>query len=73
MPKAKGPCKFFSITMIDSVIRVNKKYYPQTLLEECKYIQEKIEIENYINENLVDSESDESSNDETESGTDNEE
>ena len=59
--------------MIDSVIRVNKKYYPQTLLEECKYIQEKIKIENYINENLVDSESDESSNDETESGTDNEE
>ena len=23
--------------MLDSVIRVNKKYYPQTSLEECKY------------------------------------
>ena len=23
--------------MLDSVIRANKKYYPQTLLEECKY------------------------------------
>ena len=23
--------------MVDFVIRVNKKYYPQTLLEECKY------------------------------------
>ena len=23
--------------MLDSVIRVNKKYYLQTLLEECKY------------------------------------
>ena len=23
--------------MLDSVIRVNKKYYPQTRLEECKY------------------------------------
>ena len=23
--------------MLDSVIRVSKKYYPQTLLEECKY------------------------------------
>ena len=22
--------------MLDSVVRVNKKYYPQTLLEECK-------------------------------------
>ena len=23
--------------MLDSVIRVNKKYYPEALLEECKY------------------------------------
>ena len=23
--------------MLDSVIRANKKYYPQTFLEECKY------------------------------------
>ena len=44
MPKEKAPCKCLSIIMIDSVIRVNKKYYPQTLLEECKYIQEKIKI-----------------------------
>ena len=29
--------KFLSLIMVDSVIRVNKKYYPQTLLEECKY------------------------------------
>ena len=56
--------------MIDSVIRVNKKYYPQTLLEECKYIQEKIKIENYVNEDLEDSESD-SDNNETESDIDN--
>ena len=59
--------------MIDSVIRVNKKYYPQTLLEECKYIQEKIKIENYINEDLEDSESDDSFNSETECDIDNEE
>ena len=59
--------------MIDFVIKANKKYYPQTLLQECKYIQEEIKIENYINEELVDSESDDSSNDETESDTDNEE
>ena len=58
MPKEKAPCKCLSIIMIDSVIRVNKKYYPQTLLEECEYIQEKIKIENYINEDLEDSESD---------------
>ena len=60
----------FTIVMMDSVIRVNKKYYAQTLLEECKYIQEKTETENYINEDLEDSDSD-SDNNETESDIDN--
>ena len=41
MPKEKAPCKCLSIIMIDSVIKANKKYYPQTFLEECKYIQER--------------------------------
>ena len=77
MPKEKAPCKCLSIIMIDSIIKVNKKYYPQTLLEECKYTQEKIKIENYINQDLEDSESDSesdsASNNETESDIDNEE
>ena len=55
--------------MIDSVIKANKKYYPQTLLEECKYVQEKIKTENYIDEDLEKSDS----NDETESDIDNDE
>ena len=62
MPKKKAPCKCLSIIMIDSVIKANKKYYPQTLLEECKYTQEKIKIENYINDDLEDSESDSDTN-----------
>ena len=53
--------------MIDSVIKANKKYYPQTLSEECKYVQEKIKIENYINKDLENSELDSDSNNETES------
>ena len=61
MPKEKAPCKCLSIIMIDSVIKTNKKCYPQTLLEECKYIQEKIKIENYINQGLGNSESDDDS------------
>ena len=73
MPKEKEPCKCLSIIMIDSVIKTNKKYYPQTLLKECKYTQEKIKIENYINEDLEDSESDSDSNNEIESDIDNEE
>ena len=29
--------------MLDSVaIKANKKYYPQTFLEECRYVQDKI-------------------------------
>ena len=73
MPKEKAPCKCLSIIMIDSVIRVNKKYYPQTLLEECKYILEKIKILNHIDEDLENSESDDRSNNETESDIDIEE
>ena len=71
MPKEKAPCKCLSIIMLDSVIKANKKYYPQTLLEECKYVQEKIKTENYIDEDLEKSESDSDSNDETESDNDN--
>ena len=33
MPKEKAPCKCLSITMLDSVVKANKKHYPQTLLE----------------------------------------
>ena len=73
MPKEKAPCKCLSIVMLDSVIKANRKYYPQTLLEECKYLQEKIKTENHIDEDLEKSESDSDSNDETESDIDNDE
>ena len=71
MPKEKAPCKCLSIIMLDSVIKANKKYYPQTLLEECKYVQEKIKTENHIDDDLEKSESDSNSNDEAESDIDN--
>ena len=68
MPKQKAPCKCLSTIMIDLVIKANKKYYPQRLLEECKYRQGKIKIENCIDEDLKNSGSDSDSNgDETES------
>ena len=52
IPKERAPCKFLSIIMLRSVIKANKKYYPQTLLEECKYVQEKIKTENLIDDDL---------------------
>ena len=67
MPKEKAPCKCLSIIMLDSVIEANKRYYPQTFLEECKYVQEKIKIENNIDDDLK---SDSDSNEETESNID---
>ena len=57
MPKEKVPYKCLSIIMLDSVIESDEKYYPQAFLEECKYVQEKIKFENYIDEEL-DSDSD---------------
>ena len=67
MTKEKTPYKCLSIIMIDSVIKANKKYYPQTFLEECKYVQEKTKIENHIDEYLK---SDSDSSEETESDID---
>ena len=68
IPKEKSSCKCLSTIMTDSVIKVNKKYYPQILLEECKHVQEEMKTENYIDEEL-----DNDSNDETEFDIDNEE
>ena len=73
MPKEKVPSKCLSIIMLDSVIKAKKKYYPQTLLEECKYEQEKIKMENLIDDDLekiLSDGSDNDSNDETESDND---
>ena len=71
MPKEKVPCKRLSIIMLDSVIKANRKYYPQTLLEQCKYVQEKRKFENLTDDDLEKSESDSDTNDEIESDIDN--
>ena len=60
VPKEKGPCKCLPIIMLDSVMNAKKNYYPQTLLKECKYEQEKIKMENVIDDDLEKSSSDES-------------
>ena len=38
--------------MLDSVTKVNKKYYTQLLLEESKYEIENTKMENLINDDL---------------------
>ena len=73
MPKEKAPCKCLSIIMLDSVAKANKKYYPQTHLEEWKYVRETMKIENIVDDDLEKTESDSDPNDETESDIDNDE
>ena len=57
--------------MLDSVIKANKKFYPQTLLKECKYVQKKIKIQIHFDNDLEKIESDSGSYDETEYDIDN--
>ena len=38
--------------MLAYVIKVNKKFYPQTLLEERKYTIKENKMENFINDDL---------------------
>ena len=70
MPKEKEPCKCLSIIMLDSVIKANKKYYPQKFLEECKYVEQK---NNYIDEELKSDSGYNDDDDETKFDIDNDE
>ena len=62
MPKENASYRCLSLTILHSVIKVNKKYYPQTLLEECKYEIKKNKMVSLIDEDLDPSSSDESDN-----------
>ena len=62
MPKENFSHKCISLIVLDFAIRVNKKYYPQILWEECKYAIRKNKMENLINDDLDLSSSGESDN-----------
>ena len=68
IPKENASYKCLSLIILDCVIKVNKKYYPHTLLEEWKYIIKNNKMENLVNDDLDPGPSD----DETESQSDNE-
>ena len=70
-PKENTSYKCLSLIMLNSAVRVNKKYSPQTLLEECKYVIRKNKMENLINNDLNLSSCDESDN-ENDNESDNE-
>ena len=58
-----------SLAMLDSVVRAKKKYYLETLLEECKYKIKKTKMGKLINDELEPDLSDESN---SENDSDNE-
>ena len=60
MPEEKVPHKCLSITILDSVPYTCQKYYPETFLEEWKYMRENVKTKNYIDMEL-ESESDSNS------------
>ena len=65
MPKENMHYTCIACITIDSVMRMDKKNYPQVYLEECKYKIKKIQTSRFINAELdLDSESDSESDDE---------
>ena len=72
IPKENALYKCLSLIMLDSVIIVNCKYYPQILLEECRHEIKKSKMENLINDDLKPSSSDDESVNESDNESDNE-
>ena len=64
VPKENASYKCLSSISVDSVIKVNKKYYQRTILKECKYEINKNKMENLINDYLDPSLSDNESDNE---------
>ena len=48
---------------IDSVLKIDKRAYPQAYLEQCKYKLKKKKIVNYIDDEIIDEDSDRDFND----------
>ena len=49
VPEEKILHECLSIIILDSVLYAHEKYYPQTFLEECKYVKTNVKTNNYIN------------------------
>ena len=76
MPKENMHYTCIACITIDSVMNMEKKYFPQVYLEECKYKIKKIQMSRFINTELdldseSDSVSDSESNDKLKSDSDN--
>ena len=57
LPEKSKPYKCVSLISLDSIIKIIKKYYPQTLLQECVYKLINKKVENIITNIDLDSSS----------------
>ena len=57
IPEERIECKCIPCISVDSVLKIEKKYYPQVYLEQCKYKVKERKIKNFIDYDL-DSDSD---------------
>ena len=57
LPEKNKPYKCVSLISLDSIIKINKKYYPQTHLQECLYKLINKKLENIITNINLDSSS----------------
>ena len=65
MPKENMHYTCIACITIDSVMKMDKKYFPQVYLGECKYKIKKIQMSRFINTELdLDSDSESESDDE---------
>ena len=55
IPKERVEHVYIACISVDSVLKINKKNYPQDYLEQCKYKVKKREIKSFIDEIDLDS------------------
>ena len=64
IPLERNHCICIPAIDIDSVLKIDKRAYPQAYLEQCKYNLKKRKIVNYIDDEIIDEDSDSDIDDE---------
>ena len=67
IPMERNPYICIPVIDIDSVLKIDKRAYPQAYLEQCKYKLKKRKIVNYIDDEIIDEDSDSDYNDNVDS------
>ena len=58
IPRERNHYICIPVIDIDSVLKIDKRAYPQAYLEQCKYKLKKRKIVNYIDDEIIDEDSD---------------